>query len=135
MDKTQMEEQDVKPSDPGMDAAQRAAKEKELASLRRQRGFKRAAVTRICKSVEDEIARQANRDSIQEVHARLKEAFCDLRKAHQLYESCVGDEEVNEAQTYADRLEAATDSNWKCGKCVQLISPATSNANARCNHS
>ncbi|KAF0289633.1 Piwi-like protein Siwi [Amphibalanus amphitrite] len=109
MDKTQMEAKEeehvMKPSDPGMDAAQRAAKEKELASLRRQRGFKRAAVTRISKTVEEEIARQASSDSIQKVNLRLEEAFADLRKVQQTYESLIDDEEIEDAQEYADRLE------------------------------
>ena len=99
------EQREAKSSDPAMDAAQRAAKEKELASLRRQRGCKRAAVTRITKVVEEEISRQASYSSAQEVYLRLREAFTELRKAHQLYESLVEDEELEETQEYAGRLE------------------------------
>ena len=95
-----------------VDDAQRVPKYKELAVLRRQRSFKRAPVTRICKSVEDEISRQADRNSIEEANTRLKEALSDFRKTHELYESCVGDEEVNEAQAYTDRLEEECSIRW-----------------------
>ena len=59
-DKTEMEEEvEAKLSDSALDGAQRTDK-KELTSLRRQRGLKKSAVTRIRKVLEGEISRQAN---------------------------------------------------------------------------
>ena len=86
-------------------AAEDKDKDKELANVRRQRGHKKASVTRIRKTLEQEIARHASRDRIQEVLGRLKEAFAQLRKAHQLYEGLVDDEETVAVQEYADSLE------------------------------
>ena len=84
-DKMEMEEEVVaKLSDSALDGAQRADK-KELTGLRRQRGLKKSAVTRIRKILEGEISRQASRDVIEEMNIRLKEAFADWRKAHQLW--------------------------------------------------
>ena len=107
-DKTEMEEEvEAKLSDSALDGAQRAdkEKEKELAGLRRQRGLKKSAVTRIRKALEGEISRHANRDVIEEMNTRLKKAFADLEKTHQLYEGLLEEGELEEANEYADRLE------------------------------
>ena len=102
-DKMEMEEEvEAKLSDSALDGAQRA--DKELTGLRRQRGLKKSAVTRIRKILEGEISRQASRDVIEEMNIRLKEAFADWRKAHQLYEGLL-EEELEEANEYAERLE------------------------------
>ncbi|XP_043229825.1 GRB10-interacting GYF protein 2-like [Amphibalanus amphitrite] len=85
--------------------AQSSTTSEELVGLRRQRGTKRASVTRIRKFLEIEIERHASRDDIQDLHGRLKDAFGDLRRIHQLYEALVVDQELEEAHEYADRLE------------------------------
>ena len=104
-DKMEMEEEvEAKLSDSALDGAQRADK-KELTGLRRQRGLKKSAVTRTRKILEGEISRQASRDVIEEMNIRLKEAFADWRKAHQLYEGLLEEEELEEANDYAERLE------------------------------
>ena len=99
------EEVEAKLSDAVPDKAQRAAKEKELTDLRRQRGLRKAAVTRIRKTLEEEISAQATRDIIEEMNLRLKEAFAYLRKVQQLYEGLVEDVEIEDAKEYADRVE------------------------------
>ena len=73
--------------------------------MRRQRGLKKSAVTRIRKGLEGEISRQATRNVIEKMNIRLEEAFVDLRKTHQLYEGLLEEEELEEANEYADRLE------------------------------
>ena len=105
-DKMEMEEEvEAKLSDAVPDKAQRAAKEKELTGLRRQRGLRKAAVTRIRKTLEEEISAQASRDTIEEMNLRLKEAFADWRKAHRLYEGLIEEDEIEDTNEYADRLE------------------------------
>ena len=105
-DKMEMEEEaEAKLSDAVPDKAQRAAKEKELTGLRRQRGLRKAAVTRIRKTLEEEISAQATRDTIEEMNMPLKDAFADWRKAHRLYENLIEEEEIEDTKEYADRLE------------------------------
>ena len=84
-DKMEMEgDVEAKLSDAVPDKAQRKVKEKELTYLRRRRGLRKAAVTRIRKTLEEEISAQACRDTIEEMNLRLKDAFADWRKAHRL---------------------------------------------------
>ena len=105
-DKMEMEEEvEAKLSDAIPDKAQCAAKEKELTGLRRQRGLRKAAVTRIRKTLEEEISAQANRDVIEKVNLRFEEAFADLRKVHQLYENLIEEEVIEDTKEYADRIE------------------------------
>ena len=99
------DESEVKQTNPSMEGASNDVRDQELADLRRQRGCKRAAVTRVSKTVDTELSRKANRKCIQEVSERVNEAFTDLRKIHQIYESKLREEEIEEAQEYADRLE------------------------------
>ena len=82
-----------------------AAKEKELTGLRRQRGLRKAAVTRIRKTLEEEISAQASRDTIEEMNMRLKDSFAGWRKVHQFYEDLIEEEEIEDTKEYADRLE------------------------------
>ena len=80
-DKMEMEEEvEAKQLDSAQDGAQRVAKEKELTGLCRQRGLRKAAVTRIRKTFEEEISARASRDTIEEMNMRLKDAFADWRK-------------------------------------------------------